>query len=676
MKRAVIVGLASIGILAAGCGESDPSGDSIHYPRSARGGAGGGGGGTVGSGGSTSTGSGGFGGTVPPPVMPPGGGSGGGVGGRAGGPGADAGSGGVYTEEVVESEDPPPPIAGGTLTIIGQGHRAAVSDPDRDQVLVADLDAMTIVSTIALARGDEPGRIVEDGAGRLHVALRGGRGVAVLDPSAQTVLGRLPVCVHPRGLAYDAAYDAIHVACAGGELVSYTASEGAPLRKVRLQRDLRDVVVDGNRLLVSRFRAAELLVVESNGSVSATLKPPTGASTPPGLPPSASSGRIAAVAWRTIASPDGGALMVYQLLGAALVQTSPGGYGGRCGGIISTAVSVLRVDGATSTVENIPAVLPIDIATNPIRAVAVASAAWTPGFPTNPLLGPYAVVTPPVPSTSHPRIAVGCSTGGPIPPGPPPPNENLAYEAGPQGRVVAIGYGPGEQIVLQTREPATLVMGERTLVLPGRSRKHTGHELFHLGTLGGLACASCHPEGHEDGQVWNFAGLGPRRTQSISGGISGTEPFHWSGDMTTFSALAHDVFKSRMSGPVTTSDHVESLFRWIDKIPNMEPPAAEDPAAVERGRALFNQSDVACATCHNGPKLTNNATVNVQTLGGAFQVPSLLGLAWRAPYIHTGCATTLADRFGPACGGGDAHGQTSKLTAEQRADLVAYLDTL
>ena len=40
-----------------------------------------------------------------------------------------------------------------------------------------------------------------------------------------------------------------------------------------------------------------------------------------------------------------------------------------------------------------------------------------------------------------------------------------------------------------------------------------------------LACASCHPEGHDDGQVWNFSALGPRRTQSLAGGIAGTEPF-------------------------------------------------------------------------------------------------------------------------------------------------------
>jgi hypothetical protein len=684
MKRRVIAGLACAGIGLAGCGSSDGN-DYIDYERTGRGGAnaaGGAGGttgggntstGTGGIGGNTPTGTGGIGGILPPPPPPPPGrggaaGAAGGAG-RAGGAGFD---GGVYTEEVIESEDAPPPIAGGTLTITGQGHRAAVSDPDRDQVVVADLDSMTIVSTIALARGDEPGRIVEDGAGRLHVALRGGRAVAVLDPTAQTVLARLPVCVHPRGLAYDPTSDAIHVACVGGELVSYTASNGVLLRKLSLERDLRDVVIDGNRLLVSRFRAAELLVVESNGTVSGKLRPPTSPSLPPPPsappPPISPANRIAAVAWRTIPSPDGGALMVYQLLGVSSVPTTPGGYGGTCGGIITTAVSVLRVDGSGSTVENVPAVLPVDIATNASRDVAVAAAAWTPQskFPT---FGPFSVVTPPIPAPPpQPRIALGCARG-PVPGGPP-----IVVEGMPQGRVVAIGYGPNQQVVLQTREPATLHMGDQTLFLPGRNRKHTGHELFHLGTAGGLACASCHPEGREDGQVWTFAGLGSRRTQSVSGGIAGTEPFHWSGDMTDFSKLSHDVFNSRMTGPTVSDAHVTSLFRWINTIPHLAAPVADAPDAVERGRALFNSPEVGCATCHNGEKLTNNATVSVET-GGMFQVPSLLGLAWRAPYMHTGCAATLLDRFGN-CGGGDAHGKTSKLSNEQRADLATYLDTL
>jgi hypothetical protein len=59
------------------------------------------------------------------------------------------------------------------------------------------------------------------------------------------------------------------------------------------------------------------------------------------------------------------------------------------------------------------------------------------------------------------------------------------------------------------------------------------------------------------------------------------------------------------------------------------------------------------------------------------QVPSLLGVAWRAPFMHTGCAPTLSERFtSSGCGGGDLHGVTSTLTAGQVADLTTYLQSL
>jgi hypothetical protein len=52
-------------------------------------------------------------------------------------------------------------------------------------------------------------------------------------------------------------------------------------------------------------------------------------------------------------------------------------------------------------------------------------------------------------------------------------------------------------------------------------------------------------------------------------------------------------------------------------------------------------------------------------------------VSWRAPFMHDGCATTLADRFSSStCGGGDKHGATSTLTPTQIADLTAYLQTL
>ena len=51
-----------------------------------------------------------------------------------------------------------------------------------------------------------------------------------------------------------------------------------------------------------------------------------------------------------------------------------------------------------------------------------------------------------------------------------------------------------------------------------------------------------------------------------------------------------------------------------------------------------------CITCHSGPRLTNAQTVDVGT-GAPFQVPSLVGVGTRGPFMHDGCAKTLDDRF-------------------------------
>ncbi len=72
--------------------------------------------------------------------------------------------------------------------------------------------------------------------------------------------------------------------------------------------------------------------------------------------------------------------------------------------------------------------------------------------------------------------------------------------------------------------------------------------------------------------------------------------------------------------------------------------------------------------------LTNNQLFDVGT--GEFKVPSLVGVSDRAPFMHTGCAKTLRDRFAGNCGGGDRHGTTSTLNAGQIDDLVAYLESL
>jgi mono/diheme cytochrome c family protein len=256
--------------------------------------------------------------------------------------------------------------------------------------------------------------------------------------------------------------------------------------------------------------------------------------------------------------------------------------------------------------------------------------------------------------------------------------------AGERSQIVAVSYDASGLLDTFSREPAELEIYrassafnlERlvTVALDRRSVRDTGHELFHTDVGSGLSCASCHGEALDDGHVWNFQGIGERRTQNIRGGLLGTAPFHWDGDMTSFKRLVDEVMTGRMGGFPVKDEYATALGDWIDKQPALRLPA-QDAAAADRGRALFQSSGTKCASCHAGDALTNNQSADVGT-GAVLQVPSLRGLGPRAPYMHDGCAKTLEERFVPACGGGDQHGKTSQLNAAQIADLCAYLRTL
>ena len=166
------------------------------------------------------------------------------------------------------------PSAGGTLAILPDGVTAVAADPDRDTIAVVNLTTSALTANIALQPHDEPGRLVADGrrARSRHSPTRGA--LVTIDPVAGTILVRRTACPIPRGVAYDPATDLVHVACMGGELVSFPAAGGAATRTLQLPRDLRDIVVDGDTLLVSQFRSAQVLVIDANGNISSTIAPP------------------------------------------------------------------------------------------------------------------------------------------------------------------------------------------------------------------------------------------------------------------------------------------------------------------------------------------------------------------------------------------------------------------
>ena len=516
-----------------------------------------------------------------------------------------------------------------------------------------------------------------DGDGRVHAVLRGAGSVVVLDPATGRLLSRRYVCAAPRGIAYDARMDGVHVACAGGELVTLAAATQSPIRQLELGRDLRDVVVAGDTLFVTRFRSAQVLALDASGSVRNTTTPPTVVAkrTDAATFAERHDTFAPAVAWRAIPSGGGGVTLVHQR-GQQNEITGPSGPvsavaayygGGGCGGgIVHSVVSTIDRTGAVQMSEPlVTAVLPVDIARSPDgRYLAIATAA-TPSA-TSAVAGSVQVLETSLVASRGGAEADGCNAA----------TRSLSVDDG----AIAVAFDARGRVLVQTREPARLAIvdAESALLLDSVSlstvsREDTGHEIFHMDSGAGLACASCHAEGQDDGLVWTFSS-GRRRTQVISGGVLDTLPLHWSGDMSDFGALMSEVFVTRMGGAVPNGDHVRALSRWVDTIASITQSAPADAAAVDRGRALFESASTGCASCHSGTKLTNNANADVGT-GAPMQVPSLRGVAFRAPYLHSGCAPTLRDRFG-ACGGGDAHGHTSQLGESEIGDLVSYLEAL
>jgi hypothetical protein len=626
-------------------------------------------------------------------------GSGGGSPVGTGGSGPTIATGVVDSRTVAVSSRTPPSISGGTLLALSDGRTALVSDPDRDTIVLVDFLAEVFPATLKLEEGAEPGRAVEDKSGHAYVVLRGTGEVLTVDLAAAAAGERRKVCALPRGITLAADGQRLLVACAEGKLVDLPLSGTETRVEAKSSVDVRDVVVSGGRTFVSRFRSAELLSLDANLALQSTKKLPSVADTFRGDQFSAVPGVFdAEVAWRTVPGPDGSVVMVHQRATADDIMIdspngkgsdtgSPGGpdtsgtpntgestYGGAvftgCGGIVHSAVTVVAKDGTVITSPQLGGVvLPVDVAVSSNGIIAVASAGArdveTPSLSPR-LIGASSISLLTAPELDRASMGTCLATNFTVPITEP---------------VVAVAFDPTGRLLAQTREPSKLIviddittLGTRILNLPGDSRLDTGHEIFHRDAGGGIACASCHVEGTDDGRTWHFQPFGARRTQAIDVGLAGTEPFHWDGTLPTMDHLMTEVFVGRMGGPGESPKRIEAVQNWIFQLKPRAPLRSGSDPAAQRGMALFESPEVGCSSCHSGPKLTNNTTVDVGT-GGDFQVPSLLGIAQRVPVMHNGCAATLMDRFDASCGG-TAHGNTSQLSRAELEDLVAFLESI
>jgi hypothetical protein len=584
-----------------------------------------------------------------------------------------------------------PPISGGTLLITRDGHWVVAADADSDRVAVVDVgtDPATpkLVADVELARGEEPARLAEDDDGRVHVVLRRGGAIGTIDLASGTQLARRPVCAEPRGIAYDASAASLHVACASGELVSLMPGSGKVTRRVRIEPDLRDVVVVPGGLVVSRFKSAQLIRLDAQGNVLTRIAPGGIERASQDLSKVTTDPLESAVAWRTVSTASGAVFVLHQYgvarpldLGKdAGAPPAPYRALGSCGGIVAQTVSALTPGGSELEMG-----MPLPVVALSVDVAVSSDEAWLavahPGTRDLDGLGDFSNKVTIYRADALPslgRAPVRCAerdgrvtvVGQPV---------ALALHPGRRPAEVA----SSDWLVVQTRSPRQLAFysgfsGPRVRLALEAPAPDPGHAMFHLDTGSGIACAQCHPEGREDGRVWKFEPIGSRRTQSLDVGLEGTGPYRWDGEFPVLRALVEDNLTNRMGIAAPETAKEVALVRWILDIRPPEPMVGRNDEAALRGRALFESADVGCAQCHAGPTVAQRTNFDVGIEPPhAFQIPSLRGVGYRAPFLHNGCAATLRERFTSPCGGGDRHGRTSQLTNAQIDDLIAYLESL
>ena len=561
------------------------------------------------------------------------------------------------------------PLVGGHLLVIAGGAKLAMADVEGDRLRVYDVSRVGLDYEVTLPEKSWPTRIAEGHHGELHVLLRGtGQLATVTNDAGTRTLALLDVCAEPRGLVVAADSDVVTVACAGGEIVQVGGGKVIDLRKTAVEwRDLR---LTAQGIEGTSFRSAEFVTLAASNATTRVKAPPQRVNTTLG----SLSMHEAQVAWRMVSSGSK-TFLVHQLHADQISLTSgsgqdagfPGGntgtdenpYGssgpttpgqvpGCTNAAVVTAITTIE-NGAVTGVQRSLDVLPVDAAMSPDGSgLAVAGAGGT-GL------------------SIYPTAAF--AGGGPT---------CLTPTAGLTGLSLhsVAWLSPTRVAVIESLRTSPMLFdlstGQTRMFGADLDRASPAHALFHQAPRGGapLACASCHPEGGEDGHTWVIDGK-TRRTQTLSGGVMNRAPFHWQGDLQNLNGLMTDTFVKRMGGTAPGADQVTALGTWLDTIPAPKPSRHLTPEELTAGRAAFNKGQ--CNSCHLADGTQEGGASDIGT-GERVRAPSLSGLFLRAPYLHTGQIPDIRSRVTGTLH--PAHGALGNLGAVEREDLIAYLESL
>lgn len=327
--------------------------------------------------------------------------------------------------------------------------------------------------------------------------------------------------------------------------------------------------------------------------------------------------------------------------------------------------------------------------------------------------------------------------------------QGVAVDAAGTTALVADKLGETLTVVnLADGESTTIDVGAVSPAFPATSAE-IGELFAHsakFSTDGDQSCTHCHPDNHTDGKAWGVGivrSFGRRATLPMRN-LHDTKPLLVEGvfDETDFSlemegiSFRPDFHDSSYTLQVERRDEFyretsrslfgvevgfDAMVTHVAEFLMIEPRLLPSPydgmtEQAERGKALFERPDVACASCHPAPTFASDQLFEgVTTVGrydtprrdldpdvsikyleqardGFFNANSLRGL-WDRPgaLLHDGRARTLREAVltpGHPClqeteraynefnGQVDTNGGISHLSCEQIDDLLAYLITI
>jgi hypothetical protein len=243
-----------------------------------------------------------------------------------------------------------------------------------------------------------------------------------------------------------------------------------------------------------------------------------------------------------------------------------------------------------------------------------------------------------------------------------------------------------------------------------------GDILFHrsadprMSVDGSTSCASCHPDGEQDGQNWDFTqfGEGVRNTQTLRGLGRFFSPLHWTGNFDEVQDF-EQVMRNAQGGLGMLADadwlgpagdalgapkaglspDLDALAAYVLSLDLLDVPWDLPPGTTDQGFFAFIEGG--CQNCHpNGgtdshwqddgtPKLHDigSATpASGQRIGApltGFDSPPLAGLWATPPYDHDGAAPTLNDSLNDST---ILHGDAGEFRPDDHAAVMLYLRTL